>query len=1120
MGSPRSSLPPLWLLLLCVVAAARRASMARAQQPMPPSFAFSWLDYRSSFVAGDTAVIKITPLDLPPGDEARRSLSFTATVNGRRGNSTYIADVAAHHAGEPAAWNITFVPLRAGDFVVLVGEERFGVAESTLEFAVAAAGVHPSASLASWTYSGACVAGSKASVSVALRDAFGNGVARGADMPGGNGNLKVSVSRSNGAIVEFKDFRYNGWAEDGRISLEFVPVVAGAFLVRVQSDDNTLRGSPLLLTVNPGPVDIAKSTCSWKYGTNVLQIFSKLEIFIHQKDYFGNAVPDIHPFDARIVKRATNLSVPVADLLIEVVDDGTRLLSFKAVDPGEFVLTIFDPKLNQKISNMDYVYNVFVGYCDGSNSFANGSGLAHSVAGSVSHFMVYLQDHYSYPSPIESAWLKVQILSKNGASVNSTISPGELNEETFVGGHFSTFVGGHFSGGPTGHQEKIIAGNMRPNSFNVSYTPKFAGEYEIWVQCGNIVINSGNPYKMTVSTGVVSTDLSTVVTFVRKVKTSVHNEVVVQLVDPFMNPMIHLASKLRIQLTSADSTTPMNAPSFTAGEFVDNKDGSYTTYYVAKNTGLYRICIQFEDAQLKPCPFEVHVVQDEDFSTVQNDIISVRENESVSFDVLSNDYIAGGQAVVNFYPPLHGSVLQYNQKKFRYTPFEGFFGNDTFWYIIFDKHDNIAYGTVFISVLCRPPQFISLPQQLHATEDTIAPQFGGFPGIKIAYSDAAENISVMLQAQSGNVSLAPMPMKFHQTSYDVLSISTGDRYGKDLIFNGTVEAINGALRFVKYIGNEDFYGNDIIKIYAMSRSGREDAQVPIFVEPINDPPVILAPESIFLGGKKSIEGYQIFDKQRDPFESSIVEPDLQSFPGNKSHLQLVLSLEVHEGALMVTLTAGIVATAEVKIEGNNCWQPLQTSSADRIVLRVAGIRFRGSVSDCNNAMQRLFYQGRSNETTLVIIVNDLGYFGCYPDCSMKSGTPLSTIKTIRLLIRKSVKSRDLLLRTALTIELSLGCVLLYYILKCICALKGKGKNHNKKTRKLKKTASHQNTSTSSSDDAGYLSAPATVLSSGGNRSSLRKRSPRSRRQELELQPLTMSRNNGDQDDQLAEHKDK
>jgi hypothetical protein len=51
------------------------------------------------------------------------------------------------------------------------------------------------------------------------------------------------------------------------------------------------------------------------------------------------------------------------------------------------------------------------------------------------------------------------------------------------------------------------------------------------------------------------------------------------------------------------------------------------------------------------------------------------------------------------------------------------------------------------------------------------------------------------------------------------------------------------------------------------------------------------------------------------------------------------------------------------------------------------------------------------------------------------------------------------LRTALTIELSLGCVLLYYILKCICALKGKGKNHNKKTRKLKKTASHQNVST-------------------------------------------------------------
>jgi hypothetical protein len=33
------------------------------------------------------------------------------------------------------------------------------------------------------------------------------------------------------------------------------------------------------------------------------------------------------------------------------------------------------------------------GYCDGANSFANGSGLANSIVGSTSTFSVFLEDH-------------------------------------------------------------------------------------------------------------------------------------------------------------------------------------------------------------------------------------------------------------------------------------------------------------------------------------------------------------------------------------------------------------------------------------------------------------------------------------------------------------------------------------------------------------------------------------------------------------------------------------------------------------------------------------------------------------------------------------------------------
>jgi hypothetical protein len=45
---------------------------------------------------------------------------------------------------------------------------------------------------------------------------------------------------------------------------------------------------------------------------------------------------------------------------------------------------------------------------------------------------------------------------------------------------------------------------VRASQFNVAYTPQIAGEYEIWVLCGNIVLNGGDPYSMTVVPGLVN----------------------------------------------------------------------------------------------------------------------------------------------------------------------------------------------------------------------------------------------------------------------------------------------------------------------------------------------------------------------------------------------------------------------------------------------------------------------------------------------------------------------------------------------------------------------------------------------------------------------------------------
>lgn len=62
-----------------------------------------------------------------------------------------------------------------------------------------------------------------------------------------------------------------------------------------------------------------------------------------------------------------------------------------------------------------------------------------------------------------------------------------------------------------------------------------------------------------------------------------------------------------------------------------------------------------------------------------------------------------------------------------------------------------------------------------------------------------------------------------------------------------------------------------------NRNGVNKLDVPMFVEPINDPPIINVPEIIML--KSNEEESLIYDGERDKFEFSIADPDLHGFPG-------------------------------------------------------------------------------------------------------------------------------------------------------------------------------------------------------------------------------------------------
>lgn len=140
----------------------------------------------------------------------------------------------------------------------------------------------------------------------------------------------------------------------------------------VESNNETLKGFPLPFKVKSRPLEVSNCMVTWNFEPNGWQLFSKKENFIYQKDQDGNLVPVLYEFDAEVVEKETNLSIPVADLHFEEVTAGIQLFSYSNLEPGNFLLTIYDIKHNKSISNMPYAYTVFVGVYYHFAKFGNG----------------------------------------------------------------------------------------------------------------------------------------------------------------------------------------------------------------------------------------------------------------------------------------------------------------------------------------------------------------------------------------------------------------------------------------------------------------------------------------------------------------------------------------------------------------------------------------------------------------------------------------------------------------------------------------------------------------------------------------------------------------------------
>ncbi|XP_047312347.1 protein GAMETE EXPRESSED 2 isoform X1 [Impatiens glandulifera] len=749
----------------------------------------------------------------------------------------------------------------------------------------------------------------------------------------------------------------------------------------------------------------------WKSDTQYFQLFSVMETFLHQRDQYGNLVPGFYDFDIEVFEKDTNLSMPISDLNSKEIVPGIMLFSFGLTEPGNFKLMISDNEQKNFISNMPFEFTVFIGYCDGRNSFANGSGLNDSVAGEASIFSVVLRDSYQYPSPIKLEYLQVDIVHESGIHIKPVIFQIDTNW------------------------------NSSSNMFEIVHTPEKSGLYAISVICGNIPLNGGHPFTKRVLAGDVDLSLSGVVNFSSKVPKMIKNEIVVRLMDSFSNPILLQQPKLKLEISS------INKSDFSSWNFSNSYDGMYTSSYLVMEIGTYEICASLDGQHLLSCPFSVNAYNGEYFPKAYDDEIYVLEDESIAFNVLDNDYLAGSNAsIIHFSKPTRGSLLQYGLQ-YRYTPYRGYVGNDSFSYVVSDANDNLANGSVNISVFSIPPQLISFPSQLQATEDEITPKFSGFQGFEIMYSDLTKKISITLTAHHGIVSLSPILVQFWKTMWDELCLmNNGDGDSKELTIMGRLEVVNYALQSIQYLGKENFWGDDVIHVSTSDGNGVNDVDIPIFVEPINDPPFINVPKFIILKKRSSNneDGYLIFERERDNFNFSVGDPDLlYFFAGNKSEFLVMFSLEVDSGVVSTNLPADLISSTELKLKGSYQWQSLQTfvTISRHFTVKARGIRFLGTVDNCNSIMQDLSYyqseeEGHGGGAMLTVKINDMGNYGCQTSfCQVNMSGPLFAHADIHLIRSKPMSpfaahSLGSAIVIGSIMVLTFGVVLLYFICKC------------------------------------------------------------------------------------------
>ncbi|GAV61457.1 LOW QUALITY PROTEIN: hypothetical protein CFOL_v3_04984 [Cephalotus follicularis] len=139
--------------------------------------------------------------------------------------------------------------------------------------------------------------------------------------------------------------------------------------------------------------------------------------------------------------------------------------------------------------------------------------------------------------------------------------------------------------------QSVGSSKVLASAFNVIYTPAKSGIYEVHVFCGNILLNGGHPFKKEVRAGEVNESLSGAVHFTPKVPKQFKNEILVHLVDSYLNPILSQESRLKLEIAS------INHSSFSSEMVLDND----------MDVDTFEMCVSFDGKRFSSCPFWVNV---------------------------------------------------------------------------------------------------------------------------------------------------------------------------------------------------------------------------------------------------------------------------------------------------------------------------------------------------------------------------------------------------------------------------------------------------------------------------------------------------------------------------------